>query len=298
MFSEPLDFRNAVVMTIPLTPINVLRRHAPDQMKRCLPVLGLLCVCLLGGAEPATERAARPTLFIIGDSTVKNGQRGQRGWGEVISPFFDTNKIRIENHAIGGRSSRTFLTEGRWDKVRTNLQRGDFVLIQFGHNDGGAVNDTSRARGSLKGTGEQTQEIDNLLTKKHEVVHTFGWYLRKYVADAKAKGATPIVCSLVPRKIWKDGKITRGDNYAKWAEETARAEDAAFVDLREIIARRYDALGTNKVNELFGDDHTHTNPAGAELNAECVVSGLKALPTMPLNKLFSPRAEAVAVFAR
>ena len=263
-------------------------------MKRNAWLLGLFLAFTLHAADSA----ARPTLFIIGDSTVKNGTRGQRGWGEVISPFFDTNKIRIENHAIGGRSSRTFLSEGRWDRVRTNLQRGDFVLIQFGHNDGGAVNDPSRARGSIKGIGEQTQEIDNLLTKKHEVVHTFGWYLRKYVADAKAKGATPIVCSLVPRKIWKDGKITRGDNYAKWAEEVARAEDAAFVDLREIIARRYDALGTNQVNELFGDDHTHTNPAGAELNAECVVAGLKALSTNALSKLFSPRAEAVAAFVR
>ena len=263
-------------------------------MKRYASLLGLFFLFALHAADSAP----RPTLFIIGDSTVKNGTRGQRGWGEVIAPYFDTNKIRIENHAIGGRGSRTFLTEGRWDKVRTNLQRGDFVLIQFGHNDGGPVNDTSRARGSIKGTGDQTQEIDNLLTKKPEVVHTYGWYLRKFVAEAKAKGATPIVCSLVPRKMWKDGKITRGDNYAKWAEEVAHAEDAAFVDLREIIARRYDALGTDKVNELFGDDHTHTNPAGAELNAECVVSGLKALSTNALGKCFSPRAEAVAAFAR
>ena len=263
-------------------------------MKRYALLLALIFVFALHAADSAP----RPTLFIIGDSTVKNGTRGQRGWGEVISPFFDTNKIRIENHAIGGRSSRTFFTEGRWERVLTNLQRGDFVLIQFGHNDGGAVNDTSRARGSIRGTGDQTQEIDNLLTKKPEVVHTYGWYLRKYVAEAKAKGATPIVCSLVPRKMWKDGKITRGDNYAKWAEEVARAEDAAFVDLREIIARRYDALGTEKVNELFGDDHTHTNPAGAELNAECVVAGLKALSTNALGQHFSTRAEAVAVFAR
>jgi rhamnogalacturonan acetylesterase len=281
---------------IPLTPIVLLRRHPTDQMKRCLPILSLLCAFHLGAAEGGPERAVRSTLYIIGDSTVKNGTRGQRGWGEVITPYFDTNKIRIENHAIGGRSSRTFFTEGRWDRVLTNLQPGDFVLIQFGHNDGGAVNDTSRARGSIKGTGEQTQEIDNLLTKKHEVVHTFGWYLRKYVSDAKAKGATPIVCSLVPRKIWKDGKITRGDNYAKCAEEVARAENVAFVDLREIIARRYDALGTNKVNELFGDDHTHTNAEGAVLNAECVVAGLKALKPCVLCERFSEKAAPIEKF--
>jgi rhamnogalacturonan acetylesterase len=261
-------------------------------MKHYCWLFGLMAALALSAAETAPL----PTLFIIGDSTVKNGTRGQRGWGEVISPYFDTNKIRIENHAIGGRSSRTFLTEGRWDKVLANLQRGDFVLIQFGHNDGGAVNDTSRARGSLKGTGEQTQEIDNLLTRKHEVVRTFGWYLRKYVADAKAKGATPIVCSLVPRKIWKDGKITRADNYAKWAGEVARAENVAFLDLREIIARRYDALGTNQVNELFGDDHTHTNPEGAILNAECVVAGLKALKPCALCECFSEKAAAVERF--
>jgi rhamnogalacturonan acetylesterase len=265
-------------------------------MKRCLQILSLLCTFHLGAAEGGQERPARPTLYIIGDSTVKNGTRGQRGWGEVIDPYFDTNRIRIENHAIGGRSSRTFFTEGRWDRVLTNLQPGDFVLIQFGHNDGGAVNDTNRARGSMKGTGDQTQEIDNLLTKKHEVVHTFGWYLRKYVSDAKAKGATPIVCSLVPRKIWKDGKITRGDNYAKWAEEVARAENVAFVDLREIIARRYDALGTNKVNELFGDDHTHTNAEGAVLNAECVVVGLKALKPCLLCERFSEMAAPIKKF--
>src|SRR5207237_930597 len=105
---------------------------------------------------------------------------------------------------------------------------GDFVLMQFGHNDGGALNDASRARGSIKGTNDATQEIDNLITEKHEVVHTFGWYMRKYVTGAKAKGATPIVCSLVPRKIWKDGKIVRSNDYGKWAAEIARAESAAF----------------------------------------------------------------------
>lgn len=82
--------------------------------------------------------------------------------------------------------------------------------MQFGHNDNGAINDASRARASLKGIGEETQAIDNLLTKKPEVVHTYGWYLRKFIADTKAKGVTPIVCSLIPRKMWGEaGKISR-----------------------------------------------------------------------------------------
>ena len=143
--------------------------------------------------------------------------------------------------------------------------------------------------------GEETREIDNPITKQHEVVHTFGWYLRKFVEDARAKGATPIVCSLIPRKIWEDGKIVRNtDGYGGWAAEVARQEHAPFVDLNEIIARRYDALGEEKVEPLFGDPHTHTSRVGAELNADCVVAGLKALNPDPLAAYLSAKGEAVA----
>src|SRR6266849_2440104 len=148
-------------------------------------------------------------LFVVGDSTANNNANGAQGWGDPFISYFDEKKINVLNRARGGRSSRTFITEGLWDKVLSEMKKGDFVLIQFGHNDAGAINDASRARGSLRGTGEETQEIDNLLTKKHEVVHTYGWYMHKYVADTKAKGATPIILSPIPRKIWKDGKVVR-----------------------------------------------------------------------------------------
>jgi len=129
-------------------------------------------------------------------------------------------------------------------------------------------------------------------------VHTYGWYMRKYIQDAKAKGATPIVCSLVPRKIWKDGKIVRNSgDYAGWAAEVARSEGVPFVDLNEIIAARYDAMGPDKVNPLFGDEHTHTTRAGAELNAECVVAGLNALKNDPLAPYFSLHAKKVAALS-
>ncbi len=228
-----------------------------------------------------------PTLFIIGDSTVRNGQgdgnNGQWGWGDIVGRYFDPTKINVVNWALGGRSSRTFITEGHWDQLLELLKRGDVVLIQFGHNDGGALNDSSRARGSIRGVGDESEEIDNLLTKKHETVHTYGWYLRKYIQDSKTKGATPIVCSLIPRKIWKQGKIQRNSgDYAGWAAEIARAEQVPFIDLNEIIAARYDAMGPEKVDPLFGDEHTHTTRAGAELNAECVIAGLKRLRDNPL----------------
>ena len=243
-----------------------------------------------------------PTLWIIGDSTVRNGQgdgrNGQWGWGDIVGKYFDPAKINVVNRALGGRSSRTYITEGHWDGVLANLKNGDFVMMQFGHNDGGALNDNSRARGSIKGTGEETQEIDNILTKKHEVVHTYGWYMRKYIEDTRAKGAAPIVCTMIPRKIWKDGKIERNSrDYAGWAAEVARAEHAPLIDLNEIIAERYDAMGPEKVNPLFGDEHTHTTRAGAEINAEAVIAGLEALPNDPLAPYFSGEAKGVKAAA-
>lgn len=223
-------------------------------------------------------------LFIIGDSTVRNSTQGLQGWGDAIGGFFDQTKIKVENHARGGRSSRTYLTEGLWDQVLASLKPGDFVLIQFGHNDGGAVNDESRARGSLRGTGDEIQEIDNLLTRKHEVVHTFGWYLKRFITDTRARGATPIVLSPIPRNIWKDGKVIRASSdYGKWAAEVAKSESAFFIDLNEIVARRYEAIGPEKVKSLyFLEDHTHTTPVGAQVNAASVVEGLRALKNCPL----------------
>jgi lysophospholipase L1-like esterase len=247
---------------------------------------------------PVPANPDLPTLFLIGDSTVRNGRGdgagGQWGWGEPLVEYFDPAKINVVNRAVGGLSSRTYLTQQHWDHVLAMLKPGDFVMMQFGHNDNGPLDDTARARGTLPGVGDVTREIDNPITKQHEVVHTYGWYLRKFIADARAKGATPIVCTLVPRKIWKDGKIQRNlDTYAGWAASVARSENAPLVDLNEIIARQYDDLGPQQVEPLFGDEHTHTSRLGAELNAECVISGLKALPKNTLASYLSPKGAEV-----
>jgi rhamnogalacturonan acetylesterase len=206
------------------------------------------------------------------------------GWGDTIKAWFDSSRITITNRALGGRSSRSYLTEGLWGKVLTDLKPGDFVLMQFGHNDGGALDD-AKARASLKGNGDESRAVTNKVTGAVETVHSYGWYLRKYIAEAKAKGATPIVLSLVPRKIWKDGKVARATkDYTRWAAEAARAEGVPFVDLNDIVARHYEELGQDKVNALFADEHTHTNPEGAKLNAQSVVEGLRALKDCPLAK--------------
>src|SRR5262245_5150831 len=147
-----------------------------------LPIILAAAACCPMGVPPAhgtPADAALPTLFIVGDSTVKTPTRGQQGWGDPIIKFFDPARIKVENHAIGGRSSRTFQTEGRWDKILAAAKPGDFVLVQMGHNDGIAPDDPMRPRGTLRGLGEETREIDHPITKQKEVVHTYGWYMRK-----------------------------------------------------------------------------------------------------------------------
>jgi hypothetical protein len=126
------------------------------------------------------------------------------------------------------------------------------------------------------------------------VVYSYGWYLRKFVAETKAKGATPIVCSLVPRKIWKDNKIaTNSQDYAKWAAEVAAQAKVGFVDLNAIIASKYEQLGRDGVEPLFADAQTHTTRAGAEINAASVVAGLKALKKNPLARYLSAKGKEV-----
>lgn len=224
----------------------------------------------------------KPAFYIIGDSTVRNGdgtgKNQQWGWGSFIASYFDTARISIHNEALGGRSSRTFITEGRWDKIMTTLKEGDYVIMQFGHNDSGPLDDTARARGTIKGIGEESKEVYNPIMKKQEVVHTYGWYIRKYIKDAKSKGAIAIVCSPIPRNDWKDGKVIRSsDSYAKWAKEIARAEGVYFIDLNEIVAQKYESMGAAAVKPFFPVDHTHTNIDGAKLNAEMVINALKAI---------------------
>ena len=253
----------------------------------------VLCLLCLFVATSQTPNPKLVTIFVVGDSTANNHADGGLGWGDPFISYFDAAKVNVLNRARAGRSSRTFITEGLWARVLSEMKRGDFVIIQFGHNDAGKINDETRARGSLPGTGEETQEIDNLLTKKHEVVHTYGWYMRKMIADTKAKGARPIILSLTVRNIWKEGRVERGsDRFGQWAAEIAQSQNVEFIDLTRIIADRYEELGQDKVQSLFGPDHTHTSPAGAELNAELVVAGLKTLKHNPLGRYFSSHKKA------
>jgi len=247
-------------------------------MKRFFLLLTTACLSF----TTASLDDGKPVFYIIGDSTVKNGKgKGDGdlwGWGSILGEYFDTSRCLVRNHALGGRSSRTFITEGHWDVVLSTLKKGDYVIMQFGHNDGGPLDDTARARGTIKGTGEEMKDIYNPIMKKNETVHTYGWYLRKYVADIKAHGATAIICSPIPRNMWVDGKCVRAtEDYGKWAREVAEATGAYFIDLNNLIADEYDMRGPEVVRGFFPGDHTHTNEAGARVNAGIVVKGIRNL---------------------
>ena len=233
-----------------------------------------------------------PTLWLIGDSTVRNGTlgdngpAGQWGWGAPITAYFDLKKINVVNRAFGGTSSRTFYRDFFWNNLRPQIKPGDFVLLQFGANDNGGA----KGKGALSGIGDNTE------TNKAETVHTFGWYLKQFVAETRAQHATPIICSLTPRKAWSaDGKQFKRDNrtHAAWAQQVAQATDTPFIPLYDLIATQCEQLGRDKVDTLYvpsPKEKLHPGWDGAVINAGCVIAGLKALPNDPLEKYFSARA--------
>nr|WP_061437817.1 rhamnogalacturonan acetylesterase [Bacteroides intestinalis] len=234
----------------------------------------------------SSRKEGCPVVFTIGDSTVKNkddDKDGMWGWGSVITEIFNSKKVSVENCAMAGRSARTFLDEGRWDKVYNALKPGDFVLIQFGHNDGGDIN-IGKARGELHGSGDESKVFLMEKTGKYQVVYTFGWYLRKFIRDAQEKGAIPIVLSHTPRNKWKDGQIERNSkSYGKWTREAAEATGACFIDLNKISADKLQKMGPKKSAVFYNTDHTHTSLKGARMNAQSIAEGLK-VTDCPLKK--------------
>jgi lysophospholipase L1-like esterase len=286
-------------------------RRAPSAIcKAAVALVLVLAAGFLRAAEderPAVdaskvpvEKAANgslPTFHIVGDSTVRSGGTGVGlwGWGERITPFFDTNKINVVNHAIGGRSARTFFTEDRWQKVADVLKPGDFVIVQFGHNDQGRIGDPAmKGRPDGKGIGDETVE-DTKPDGTTELVHTFGWYMAKFASDARAKGATAIICSPIPHKQrWENGRDFA--TIADWDAQVAKNNGALYFDLTMVVTDAYKKEGADKVAAFFADKGTHTSDIGAQFNAACVIAGLKSLPDDPLENFFSEKGKAVALY--
>ena len=250
-------------------------------------------------AQNAPLNPALPTLFIVGDSTARN--QADLGWGDHFAHYFDTAKINIANRARAGRSSRSYYNEGLWANVLAEMKPGDFVLIQMGHNDGGSdpAND-AKARSTVKGIGDDTAEYlipkpsttGPLAGQTKETVHSYGWYLRKYINDTRAKKATPILLTVTIRNIWvndADGnlRIERDMGFRDYEYQIGASENVPVIDMATVEADRLEALGPEQTALLFPIDHTHTSPEGAERNAESVVIALRNANS-PLTAYLKP----------
>ena len=247
------------------------------------PALAPLQAMMVNVALPTEDfkrEEGKPVVFITGDSTVKNKDKekdGMWGWGSQAYTVFDQKKVTCVNCAKAGRSTRTYLYEGRWDKVYNSLKPGDFVLIQFGHNDIGAI-DSLKMRGVIACAQDTSHVYKMHDSGNYEVVYSFGWYLKKFIQDVREKGATPILLSLTPRNEWPNGKIERrNDTYGKWYREVAKETGVEFVDVHNISADFLDKKGQKKAKAYYNHDHTHTSLKGAQLNAKSVAKGLKAI---------------------
>ena len=255
-------------------------------------------------AHNAPLNPGLPTLFIVGDSTARN--QADLGWGDHFAHYFDTTKINIANRAKAGRSSRSYYNEGLWAAVLAEMKPGDYVLIQMGHNDGGTAHPETdtKARASIKGIGDETVQFPlpkpfttgPIAGQTTETIFTYGWYIRKYIADTRAKKATPILLTVTIRNIWindADGKlrIERDMGFRDYEYQLASQEQVPIIDMATVEADRLEALGQEKTALLFPIDHTHTSAEGAEGNAESVVVAIRN-SNSPLAAYLKPQVSS------
>ena len=243
----------------------------------------------------SSRQGDNPVLFLVGNSTMRtgtlgNGNNGQWGWGCFLHEYFDPDKITVENHALGGTSSRTFY-ERLWPDVLSGIRKGDWVIIELGHNDNGPY-DSGRARASIPGIGRDTLHVTIKETGERKIVYTYGEYMRRFINEVKARGANPILMSLTPRNAWTDSDSTViervNDTFGLWAKQVARQAKVPFIDLNEITAQKFERFGKDKVKTMFYLDRIHTSEFGARVNVESAVEGLRTAKNLPLTKYLKP----------
>lgn len=282
--------------------------------------IGLLLALGFGAAH---LRAAEtpPTIFVLGDSTARNTAKGKSGepcagWGTPLADYFDSAKAIVANVAHAGQSSRTYFNlPGDWPSVRPKIKPGDFVLLVFGINDGGPPR-TMKDRGSIPGLGDETVELkrdDGTV----EIAHTYGWYMSTMATAARDQGAHVFFLTVTTRNIWtnpkakfrdatpveplsadydpKADRIERGTGngkYTQWTKDLGAQLHLPVLDLTNLCADKYEAMGREVVDKFYSD-HNHTYGPGADFVAASIVSGLKAFPHSPFLALLSEKGKGV-----
>jgi len=236
-------------------------------MKKLSILLSIVAVlALLIAAKPKPIK-----IFIAGDSTMADKPiegNPERGWGMVLPSYFNENVI-VENHARNGRSTRSFIKEGRWDTLMSRVSSGDYVIIEFGHND---------------------EKVD---TDRGTTLYDFKANFKKFIADVRAKGATPIICTPIERrKFDANGKfVDQHGQYPEQIRKLAKEENVAFIDLQLTTRALIESKGPEESKKLFlhiapgvyklapkgREDDTHMSVDGAMEVAKMAVEGFKSL---------------------
>jgi len=244
-----------------------------NKIKHIFFFLALIIILVLSFKSPE-----KVNVWMVGDSTMadkKPETAPETGWGMVIREFFNEG-VRVHNHAVNGRSTKSFLTEGRWKSVCDSLKKGDYVIIQFGHND--AKTDTLRHA---------------------EPFTTYKQIIKLYIDETRSKGAFPIVCSSIVRRHFDtNGNLTdtHGD-YITAARQIAQETGTPFIDIEAKTRKLVTELGPEKSKSLFlfckpGEyvnrpngvqDSTHLNNHGAHQVASLFAAGVKELK-LPLAR--------------
>jgi rhamnogalacturonan acetylesterase len=223
--------------------------------------------------SPLMICASAAKIYVCGDSTAARGNGKIDGWGEHLAPFVT---LPVVNNSIGGGSARSYTVEGRFQGVAELVQRGDTVIIEFGHNDGGSLS-KDNGRTDCPGAGSQT--CPSTFQGKKVVVQTFPTYLTNAGKLFVSKGAKVIFSSMTPNNIWEGGSGAYSPSrFTTYARDAAKAvgNGATFVDHGSFVAQVYKKLGAKTVNGYYPQDHTHTNAAGARVVAEAFTKAVTA----------------------
>ncbi|KAL3482189.1 SGNH hydrolase-type esterase domain-containing protein [Aspergillus californicus] len=214
--------------------------------------------------------ALAQTIYLAGDSTMASTGGGTiDGWGDYI---VDSVSIDVSNEAIGGRSARSYTREGRFQAIADVLEEGDYVVIEFGHNDGGSLS-TDNGRTDCSGDGDETCEV--VYNGVAETVLTFPKYLQLASEMFLEKGAHVLLSSQTPNNPWESGVFSYTANrFVGYAELAAERVGAEYVDHGAYTADIYESLGLSTVTSFYPNDHTHTSPAGAQVVADAFLKAV------------------------
>jgi lysophospholipase L1-like esterase len=262
-----------------------------DVMKSKIAKFGIyfISIFMMVVFSSALEQKERITIYTIGDSTMADKDtvgNPERGWGQALPLYFDAEKVRIENHAKNGRSTKSFIDEGRWDAVVDKLKKGDYVFIQFGHND------------------EKRQSPDRYTDPRG----AYKANLTRFVNETRVKGAYPVLMSpIVRRHFDESGHLidTHGE-YPEAVRQLSEELNVPFIDMESKSRKMIERLGPEDSKRLFvwfeageyprfpegKQDDTHLNWEGAVSVAGLAVEGLREL-NLPVSRYLKEENQVI-----